>query len=142
MENINESRAGSLGNSIEKDIVMREGYLDQPISVLMEQDVWVRTFMHECCRIFGAPCVSAECLSKTDRFLYTFALMGISTSMRRLSSVWKGMYKKVEPKDAAWEFCRRYYEKYKSMVVPDSSDEVATVAKLIPKLIKKKSVKE
>ena len=95
MENINESITGSLGNSIEKDIVMREGYLDQPISVLMEQDVWVRTFMHECCRIFGAPCVSAECLSKTDRFLYTFALMGISTSMRRLSSAGKACTRKL-----------------------------------------------
>lgn len=143
MENIIESTTGSLDIPKAKDLEnVRDGHLDQPISVLMEQDVWVRAFIHECCLVFGAPCVSSVCLSKADRFLYTFALISVSTSMRRLSSVWKGLYKKVEPKDAAWEFCRRYYEKFNTMVIPDASDGPTIASKVIPKLIKKKSVKD
>ena len=118
------------------------GHLDQPISVIMMQDVWVRAFIHECCILYGMPCVANICISKTDRFQYAFGLMSVSTSMRRLPDVWKGMYAKVEPKEAAWEFSRRFYEKFNKMIIPTSSEELEMASKIIPTLMKKKSVKE
>ena len=120
---------------------MKDDYLDQAISVIMNEDVWVRTFIHECCVLYGMPCVSQECMSKQDRFQYAFALMSVSTSMRRMSDVWKSLYKKVNPKDAAWEFSRRFYEKHGKMIIPSSSEEMDMAAKLLPTLMKKKDIK-
>jgi len=143
MENIIEDSSVPLEYTKKKPRdIMKEGHLDQPISVIMTQDVWVRTFMHECCVIYGVPCVADECMSKTDRFQYAFGLMSISTSMRRMPDVWKGLYGKVEPKEAAWEFCRRFYEKFNKMIIPTTSEELEVASKLIPTIIKKKSVKE
>ena len=96
MENIIEERSVSLEyiKKKPKDI-MKEGHLDQPISVIMTQDVWVRTFMHECCDLYGMPCVAGVCMSKTDRFKYAFSLMSVSTSMRRMDDVWKSIFRKI-----------------------------------------------
>jgi hypothetical protein len=121
---------------------MKEGHLERPISVMMAEDVWVRRFMHECCLIFGMPCVAEECLTKTDRFKYAFSLMSVSTSMRRMAPTWKGMYKKMKPKEAAWEFNRRYFEKYGIMVIPSTSDDMDAASKVLPHLISKKGVQD
>ena len=52
------------------------------------------------------------------------------------------MHEKIDPKDAAWEFCRRFHEITGKMLVPDSSEEIEMATKLIPKLINKKSVQQ
>ncbi len=98
-------------------------------------DVWVRAFVHECADIFGVPILSNLCVSATDRYMYTMGLMSITGAMRRMNDVWKGMHSKVEPKDAAWEFCRRFYEKYGSHVVDTSMEDDL---KMLPMLAKKK----
>ena len=140
MENIAPTHLDVQSKNVVSKEKMQEKLLDQPISVMMTQNLWVRQFIHECCILYGMPCVSELCLTKEDRFKYAFALMNISTGMRRFGSIWKPMHEKIEPKDAAWEFCRRFYEKTGKMLVPDSTEDIESAARLIPKLIKKKSV--
>jgi hypothetical protein len=88
-----------------------------PLGFLIENDVWVREFVHECCILFGMPCTLSECLTKSERYMYTFALMSVTAGMRRMDDVWRGMYKKVKPKVAAMEFARRFNSKYDKMLV-------------------------
>ena len=142
MENIVEVETKPQRENVQKSKSMKEDLLSQPISVMMAQNLWVRQFIHECCLLFGMPCVSGECMSKTDRFKYAFGLMNVSTGMRRFSHIWIPMHEKIDPKDAAWEFCRRFHEITGKMLVPDSSEEIEMATKLIPKLINKKSVQQ
>lgn len=84
---------------------------------LFTTDVWVRSFVLDCADIFGVPSTSETCVSKKDRLLFAYGLMSITSAMRRLDYVWKPMHNKVDPKDAAWEFCRRFHDKFGEMVV-------------------------
>ena len=93
------------------------------ITDLFMTDLWVRRFVLDCADIFGVPSTSKACLSSKDKFLFAYGLMNITTAMRRMDSTWRGMHKKVDPKDAAWEFCRRFYEKYGDQVIPNSSED-------------------
>lgn len=97
-------------------------------------DVWVRAFVHECIELFGFPATSSTCMSSKDKFFYTFSLMGVTSAMRRMPETWRGMHEKVEPDAAAWEFCRRFYEKYGHHVI-NREDEVGV--KALPGLLKK-----
>ena len=97
---------------------------DKPKTVqqLLENDIWVRKFVNALCDLYGLPCSSRGLQSATERFMYAFALISITTSMRRMDTTWRGMHSKVEPGDAAWEFARRFHEKYGTMVIPDPTE--------------------
>ena len=85
---------------------------------MFSNDVWVRKFVLDITEIFGLPSTSQTCTSKKDRYLFAFGLMSVTAAMRRMDSTWRAMYKKkVDPKDAAWEFCRRFFERYGAMVI-------------------------
>ena len=140
MENIVATQTNVQNKSVVSKEKMQDSLLDQPISVIMTQNLWVRQFMHECCALFGMPCVKEQCMTKEDRFKYAFSLMSVSTGMRRFGGIWKPMHERIDPKDAAWEFCRRFYEKTGNMLIPNSSEEIAEAARLIPKLMTKKGV--
>ena len=104
------------------------------ITDLFSTDLWVRKFVLDCADIFGIPSTAKGCMSSKDKFLFAFGLMHITTAMRRMDSTWRGMHKKVETKDAAWEFCRRFHEKYGDQVVPNSSEDTNAG---IPVVVKK-----
>ena len=97
---------------------------DKPktIRMLLEDDIWVRKFVDAMCDLYGMPCSSRGLQSQTERFMYAFALISVTTSMRRMENTWRGLHGKVKPADAAWEFARRYHEKYKTMVIPQPSE--------------------
>jgi hypothetical protein len=116
-----------------KDVVenlVKKTIIPNSITDLYTNDVWVRTFIHECSDIFGVPTTSQTCYSKRDRFMYTYGLMCITSAMRRMDSTWRGMHKKVDAEQAAWEFCRRFHEKYNDLVVPDPSTGPGVAASL------------
>lgn len=98
---------------------------------MFTNDLWVRKFVLDCAELFGLPTTSKGCASKKDRFLFAYGLMSITGAMRRMDSTWRAMYKKkVDPKDAAWEFCRRFFEKYGEMVVVNPQAPPPKVASL------------
>jgi len=91
---------------------------------MFSNDLWVRKFVLDCADIYGLPTTSQGCMSSKDKFLFAFGLMSITTAMRRMDEAWRGMHKKVDPKDAAWEFCRRFYDKYNEQVVSSPQQDV------------------
>ena len=104
---------------------------------MFSNDLWVRRFVLDCADIFGLPSTSNACMSSKDKFMFAFGIMNITTAMRRMDSTWRGMHKKINTKDAAWEFCRRFYEKYDELVVPSPQDN-NSVNRGIPMNIAKK----
>jgi len=80
------------------------------IGDLYSNDRWVRAFMDECLLLWGLPCSSLGCMSQKDRTMFAWGMLHMTHAMKSRRDVWKGMRAKVEPKEAAWEFTRRFYE--------------------------------
>ena len=99
---------------------------------LFMSDLWVRRFVLDCADLFGVPSTSQGCVSKKDRILFTYGLMSITGAMRRMEYVWKPMHNKIDPADAAWEFCRRFHEKYGEMVVTNPTPGEPLISKSTP----------
>ena len=104
---------------------------------MFTNDLWVRRFVLDCADIFGLPSTQDACVSSKDKFMFAFGLMSITQAMRRMDSTWRGMHKKVNTKDAAWEFCRRFYEKYGELVITSPQNNNAGVSLNIAKKIQK-----
>ena len=87
-----------------------------------DYDIWVTKFVYELHDFFGMPCNPQECSSKSAKMQFLWARMGISNAMNKLEPTWRAMRGKVEPKIAAEEFVRRYYNEYEKLVIEDIPD--------------------
>ena len=87
-----------------------------------DYDVWVTKFVYELHDFFGMPANPQECDSKSAKMQFLWARMGISNAMNKLESTWRAMRGKVDPKIAAEEFVRRYYNEYDKLVIEDIPD--------------------
>ena len=87
-----------------------------------DYDVWVTKFVYELHDFFGMPSNPQECSSKSAKMQFLWARMGISNAMSKSESTWRAMRGKVDPKIAAEEFVRRYYNEYDKLVIGDVPD--------------------
>lgn len=85
---------------------------------LYENDLWVRSFMDECFIMWGFPCSTLQCMSKTDRTMFAWGMMHLVQSLSKDKDIWWGMRDKIEPGKAAWEYSRRMYERTGLELIP------------------------
>ena len=85
---------------------------------LYENDLWVRSFMDECFIMWGYPCSTLQCMSKTDRTMFAWGMMHLVQSLSKDKDIWWGMRDKIDPDKAAWEYSRRMYENTGLELIP------------------------
>ena len=95
-----------------------------------EHDVWVTKFVYELHDYYGLPSSAAACLSKPERMQFLWARIGIANAMNKFEDTWRGMRGKLEPKLAAEEFSRRFYDEYGKFVVEEIPDFFINPTKL------------
>ena len=85
-----------------------------------DTDPWVAAFVCELFCFYGTPVSSEACFSKSDKIQHLWARIGISNALYLEEPMWRAMKDRVDPKKAAEEFSRRFYNLRNKMVVEDT----------------------
>lgn len=82
-----------------------------------ESDPWTAVFICELYDLYGIAVSGPACMTKADKIQYLWATIGISNALSKEEPMWRAMRNRVQPKEAAEEFARRYYNLRNKMVI-------------------------
>ena len=91
-----------------------------------EVELWKAEFAQECLDIFGAPVSIGSCLSKDERYYFSYCTVCLAIAMKEHSYYWMQELKQgIDPLSAAYSFAEYYEREHGENLVPlyKSADE-------------------
>jgi|TARA_R110001599_G_scaffold253577_1_gene453833 hypothetical protein len=87
---------------------------------MYENDPWVREFIINCFKIYGAPPAVVACVNHNEEVYHTFCAISLLLAMREQKDDWSQL-RSEEPNDAAYAFAKIYFEKRGEHLIPTIS---------------------
>lgn len=87
---------------------------------MYQDDPWVREFIINCFKIYGAPPAVIACVDHDDEVYHTFCAMSLLLAMREHEDDWTAL-RGEDPHEAAYTFAKIYLESRGEHLIPSVS---------------------
>lgn len=84
---------------------------------MYQDDPWVREFIINCFKIYGAPAAVTACVDHDDEIYHTFCAMSLLIAMREQEDDWVAL-RGEDPNDAAYTFAETYFNARGEHLIP------------------------
>ena len=79
---------------------------------------WFREFIYEIINMYGYPVSSLDCETQKDKVMFSWAMLHVTDALSKERGLWHTLFDVDDPVMTADFFCRTFYEKRKSHVIP------------------------